>query len=75
MLTTVDNPYNYYTDFKEWYEYDRRMGHFTLEYLGRVVVSSPELSVEDQEAAIDEAIDDIIKEDVTGLYTRCPEPQ
>lgn len=34
MLTTVDNPWNPFTHFREWYVYDIMHGYHTLSYLG-----------------------------------------
>lgn len=70
MLTTVDNPFNPHTHFDEWYAYDVKLGHHTLEFLARIVRSSDELSELDQELAIDQAIDEIVKENVSGLYRK-----
>lgn len=70
MLTTVDNPYNPFHQFDEWYAYDVRVGHHTSAFLARVVVSSPELSDADQSVAIEDAIDEIVRENVNGLYRK-----
>lgn len=68
MLTTVDNPWNPFTHFDEWREYDESSGWFTLPLLGRVVISSDELSEADEAAAIADAMDEIIRENVSGVH-------
>ena len=60
MLTTVDNPFNPFTQFNEWQAYDQQLGYNTLALLARVVVTSNDLSEADQELAIDETIDEIV---------------
>ena len=70
MLSTIDNPYNPHIDFDDWYEYDVRSGYNTLAFLGRIVRSSDDLSDVDQELAIDQAIEEIIRENVLGIYIR-----
>ena len=70
MLTTVDNPYNPHVEFDDWNEYDIRSGHNTLAFLARIVRSSDELSIADQELAIDQAIEEIIRENVSGMYVK-----
>ena len=70
MVTTVDNPYNYFTQFDQWYEYDTRKGHNTLSFLARIVRTSNDLAPADQEAAIDDAVNEIIEHNVLGLYSR-----
>lgn len=70
MLTTVDNPFDPFTQFDEWYQFDRRVGHFTTEFLARIVKTSHELSETDQSLAIEQAIDEIVKENVSGMYRK-----
>jgi len=70
MLTTVDNPYDPFTQYQDWYAYDSRKGYHTPSYLGRVVVTSDELSEADQQLAIEEAIDEIVEINVLGLYRK-----
>lgn len=70
MLTTTDNPYNPYTQFDEWYAWDTRSGYNTTSLLARVVRTSPDLSQADQDAALEEAIDEIITENVSGVHRK-----
>lgn len=70
MLTTVDNPYNPSTQFDEWYEFDVAAGYNTTSLLARIVKSSDELSEADQDAAIEDAIDEIVKENVSGMHRK-----
>lgn len=70
MLTTVDNPFNPFTQFNEWYAYDESLGYHTTSFLARVLTSSDELSDTDQHLAIEEAIDEIVNYNVLGLYRK-----
>ena len=70
MLTTVDNPFNPFTRFKEWMAYDASCGYDTPSFLARIVQSSEEISDPDQEIAINDAIDEIVRENVNGLYRK-----
>lgn len=70
MITTSDNPYNYFTHFVEWFQWDTQSGYNTLNYLARVVRSSPELPESMEEIAINNAIDEILKENITGVYVK-----
>lgn len=70
MLTTTDNPFNPFTQFDEWNAYDTKEGWHTLSYLGRVVKSSHELSESDQHKAFEQGIQEILNEDVFGVYVR-----
>ena len=70
LLTTIDNPFNPFTNFEEWKAYDEQKGYYTCEFLARITKSSEELSEEDQVQAVVTAIDEIIKENVLGLYKK-----
>lgn len=68
MLTTIDNPYDPYTHFDEWYTYDITKGYDTCGYLARIVKTSDELSETDQELALDQAKQEIISMNILGIY-------
>jgi len=70
MLTTIDNPFDPFTEFKPWFAFDVSHGYRTLSLLGRVVATSNELSQLDQLLANERAIDEIIKENVTGMHKK-----
>ena len=70
MVTTIDNPYDYFTQFDEWLEYDLEKGYNTLQYLARVAVYSPESSEADISEAINKAVDDIVRLNVLGIYKK-----
>ena len=73
MLTTLDNPYNPFTQFDEWYEFDIEKGYNTLGYLARIVKTSDDLSEEDESLAIEEGIDEIVKLNLLGIYVKVTE--
>ena len=68
MLTTFDNPYNPFVEYDAWLAYDLLMGHNTNNYLARVVVTSNELSVYDQELAINQGMREIVELNPTGFW-------
>lgn len=70
MLTTIDNPYNPFTQFDEWFAFDESKGYYTCEYLARIARSSDELSPEDEALAINAAIDEIVELNVLGIYKK-----
>lgn len=70
MLTTKDNPWNPFTNFDEWYTWDISHGYFTSAYLARIAVDSPELSPAQSQRAVNDAIDEIIKFNLTGNYVK-----
>lgn len=75
MLSTKDNPWSPWTHFDEWNAYDMRAGHHTLAYLARITVSSDEISPADQDVAVEDAIEEIVRLNINGLYIKVPEPK
>lgn len=75
MLTTIDNPFDPFTQFDEWLQYDQSSGYYTVEFLARVTITSVELSETDQELAMEIAIEEIVRENVNGMYKKVPAPK
>ena len=69
-LTTKDNPYSYFQEKDEWEAYEMATGNRCLKMLGRFAFTSDQLSVEENEAEIERAIDEIIKYDPLGIYIK-----
>lgn len=70
MLTTVDNPFNPFTQFEEWIQYDISMGYNTAAFLARIAKVSDDLTQQDQAIAIQMAIDEIVQENVSGMWRK-----
>jgi hypothetical protein len=70
MLTTVDNPYNPYTQWDDWLSFDTHAGYHTLALLGRIGFFSDDLSAPDTELAVQQAIDEIVSENVSGMHKK-----
>jgi len=70
MLTTVDNPFDPFTRFDEWLEYDMMMGYNSAAMLDRIAKVSDDLSELDQALAVQNAIDEIVEENVTGMWRK-----
>jgi hypothetical protein len=70
MLTTVDNPFNPFTEFDQWLTYDIQMGYNTASFLDRIAKVSPDTSEPDQALAIEDAIDEIVNENVSGMWKK-----
>lgn len=70
MVTTVDNPWDPFTQFTEWYQYDVNAGYHTSSLLARVVVTSNELSEADRLSAVNVAVEEIVAENVLGIYKK-----
>lgn len=75
MLTTVDNPFDPWTQWDEWFAYDMNSGYNTPGLLARVARSSSELSDADQHHAIQSAIEEIVRENLSGVHRKVSEGQ
>lgn len=70
MLTTIDNPYDPFEQFDEWYNFDMDAGYNSCAYLARVSFTSDSLSETENEKEIERAIDEIIKYDFMNIYKK-----
>lgn len=70
MLSTIDNPFSPFTHYDEWNTWDEANGYYSNSLLARIVVDSDELSEADQLLSIDYAIDEIVKENVSGMHVK-----
>ena len=75
MLTTVDNPYNPYDQFDEWYQFDLDRGYDTCGYLARIANTSDQFTDQENAEELNRAIDEIIKYDFRNIYRRVKEKE
>lgn len=69
-ITTMDNPYDPFTNFDEWYAFDTMHGYNTCGYLARIARTSDELSEEDYNIEVENAINKIIYIDPINIYIK-----
>lgn len=74
MLSTKDNPYNPFVQWDDWDTWDRQNGYNTTALLGRVVITSDELPQALQDQAYDDAVDEIVSENVSGMHVKVNRP-
>lgn len=69
-LSTVDNPFNPFTQFTSWLLYDKEKGHDCCEITARFAKTSDQLSEEENDDEVERAIDEIIKYDFENKYIK-----
>lgn len=69
-ITTFDNPFNPFTQFTEWLLFDKEKGYNTCEYLARIAKVEDNLSQQEYNRAVEQAIDSIIKTDPFNIYKK-----
>lgn len=70
MLTTVDNPYDPFDEFEEWYAFDLEKGHNCCGIMAANAYTSPEFSERKMLDDIEEGIDRFLANDILGLYVK-----
>ena len=70
MLTTVDNPHSPFDDFAAWYAFDVMSGYHSSSFLARILVDSDQLSEENLNWALEQAIDEVVSENVSGVFRK-----
>lgn len=70
MLTTIDNPYDPFDDFAAWNSWDVSSGYHTASFLARITNYSNQLSESDQQKEIENSIDEVVRENVLGIYRK-----
>ena len=68
-ITTIDNPYDPFTQFDEWYAFDEVHGYHSCSLLARFANTSIDLDAEEADSRIENAIDRIIENDL-GDYRK-----
>lgn len=69
-VTTLDNPWNFFTNFDEWNAFDQQKGYNTCAYVARICMASNEMSEEERENEIEHAVDEICRLNLTGNYKK-----
>ena len=70
MLTTIDNPYDPFTQFENWFQFDVLKGYNSCAYLGRIARTSDAMTDEEQLRETERAIDAICKLDFRNIYRK-----
>lgn len=68
ILTTKDNPYDFFTQEDEWRKFDHLKGYNSEDYLARIAHVSDSLSEKEYNDEIRRAIEEIITLDPFDIY-------
>jgi len=75
MLSTIDNPYDPFDDFKNWFMFDVQHGYNSCAYLGRIAQTSDQFTEKENFEEVERAIDELIKIDPLDLYIKVLEDE
>jgi hypothetical protein len=71
MLSLASNPYDPFTEYDLWINFDHHEGFDTAGLLARTVSTSDALSQPDQDLAVEQAIDSIVDNpSFGGMYKK-----
>lgn len=70
MLTTIDNPFDPFTQFEQWFLFDVEKGYNSCSYLARIAKTSDQFTEKENDKEIERAIDEIIKYDFMNIYKK-----
>lgn len=70
MLTTVDNPFDPFTEFDKWFMFDNDLGYCSCCLLARIGKFSDSLTDFENDEEQERAIDRIIELDFMNIYRK-----
>ena len=70
MLTTVDNPYNPFTDFAKWFVFDSVNNYHCCSYIALNAPTSSSFSDAENNYLIEKSIDELLSLDFSGTYKK-----
>lgn len=73
-LTTIDNPFDPFDQFEQWFLFDVEKGYNSCAYLARICKTSKAYSSAEENEAVSKAIDEIIKNDFLNIYLKVKKP-
>ena len=69
-LTTIDNPFDPFTQFDDWFLFDTEKGYNSCSRLDRITRITDEMSEAEVNGEVERAIDEIIKYDFMNIYKK-----
>lgn len=60
-LTSLDNPFNPFTRFDDWFQFDTFKGYNTCNYIARICIYANSMSEEEKRKAVEDAVDQIME--------------
>ena len=70
MLTTFDNPFDPFEQFSSWLLFDKEKGYNTCEKIARIVQTSDDMTQQEEDLAVEAAIDRLIELDIFNIYKK-----
>lgn len=69
-LTTIDNPFNPFTQFDDWYRYDEQHGYCTSGYIARIANLDDDMPDTMWDDEYERVVDEICDLNILGIYMK-----
>lgn len=69
-LTTIDNPWNPFTNFRDWYNFDESHDYKSCSIVARLARTTDDMTPSEELKEIERAINSFIEADPTGTYIK-----
>ena len=69
-LTTIDNPFDPFEQFDDWFMFDVEKGYNTCSYIDRIAKIKEDFTEKETNEEIERAIDEIITYDFQNIYKK-----
>lgn len=73
-ITTIDNPYDQFKDFNNWFLFDIEKGYYTSSMLARLIKRSDDMTEKEETEEIERAVDRMIALDPLDIYIKVTKP-
>lgn len=73
-ITTIDNPFNPFVDFDNWFLFDVEKNYYTLSKLARLSKVTDSMSSKEEAKEVERAIERLIEIDPLDLYVKVYKP-
>lgn len=70
ILTSRENPWDYFTQFDEWFRFERDYGYNSCGIVAAIAKTSPKLSDEINTMITNQAIDEFLANDILNVYKK-----
>ena len=75
MLTTLDNPFDPFNNFADWFKFDLEKGHNTSSRIARIADLNSEMTQKEVDEEMERAMNLIVKYDFEDKYIKVQEKQ
>lgn len=69
-ITTIDNPFDPFSQFDSWFAFDVEKGYYTCSRIARLANFTDEMSEVERDNENERAIDKLIEIDVLDIYKK-----